>query len=256
MEVEIQQVEWATYLEDLDKHKFQAYAGLGWSADYPDPQDFLDILFHSKSSMNHGAYSNSEVDKILDGKAMQGTCPDIWDGHTFPLEHSENNGEDDPFDYGSGHLSNEGYLKIAKAMWWLLARIAGWDGCEAVYGDLNGDCRVNMNDFNIIASHWFRSDCQEFFACDGADLYRDSNINVLDIASLAKSWLEKTMPCVIEGDINCDSIVNLVDFEIISAKWFNDNCADPNWCDGTDINRDNNVNLLDLKYLSESWLRL
>jgi len=65
IEVEIQQVEWATYLQDLDKQKFQAYAGLGWQADYPDPEDFLDILFYSESDNNHGAYNNSEVDRIL-----------------------------------------------------------------------------------------------------------------------------------------------------------------------------------------------
>jgi oligopeptide transport system substrate-binding protein len=66
VEVEIQQVEWATYLEDLDRQAFQAFAGLGWSADYPDPQDFLDILFHSESSINHGAYSNPQVDSLLE----------------------------------------------------------------------------------------------------------------------------------------------------------------------------------------------
>ncbi len=66
VEVEIQQVEWATYLQDLNQQKFQAYAGLGWQADYPDPQDFLDILFHTESSLNHGEYSNLELDKILE----------------------------------------------------------------------------------------------------------------------------------------------------------------------------------------------
>ncbi len=66
VEVEIQQVEWATYLEDLNDSKFQAYAGLGWQADYPDPQDFLDILFHTDSALNHGAYSNPELDVILE----------------------------------------------------------------------------------------------------------------------------------------------------------------------------------------------
>ena len=66
IEVEIQQVEWATYLQDLDQHKFQAYAGLGWQADYPDPQDFLDILFHTESALNHGQYSNPELDAILE----------------------------------------------------------------------------------------------------------------------------------------------------------------------------------------------
>lgn len=66
VDVEIQQVEWATYLEDLEGQKFQAYAGLGWEADYPDPQDFLDILFHTDSSINHGGYSNSGLDSILE----------------------------------------------------------------------------------------------------------------------------------------------------------------------------------------------
>ncbi len=66
VEVEIQQVEWATYLEDLDAKKFQAYAGLGWEADYPDPQDFLDILFHSESSINHGDFKDAAIDAVLE----------------------------------------------------------------------------------------------------------------------------------------------------------------------------------------------
>ena len=66
IEVEIQQVEWATYLQDLDQQKFQAYGGLGWQADYTDPQDFLDIFFHTESALNHGKYSNPEVDAILE----------------------------------------------------------------------------------------------------------------------------------------------------------------------------------------------
>ena len=66
VEVEIQQVEWATYLQDLDAQKLQVFGGLRWEADYPDPRDFLDILFHSESSINWGAYSNPEVDAILE----------------------------------------------------------------------------------------------------------------------------------------------------------------------------------------------
>jgi len=65
VEVEIQQVEWATYLKDLDEEKFQAFGGLGWEADYPDPQDFLDILFHSESENNHGLYSSQKADTLL-----------------------------------------------------------------------------------------------------------------------------------------------------------------------------------------------
>ena len=74
VEVEIQQVEWATYLHDLNRRKFQGFAGLGWEADYPDPQDFLDILFHTESTLNHGGYSNADVDRLLEEARIE---PDV-----------------------------------------------------------------------------------------------------------------------------------------------------------------------------------
>ena len=39
---------------------------MGWIADYPDPEDFLDLLFHSSSALNHTRYSNPEVDRLLE----------------------------------------------------------------------------------------------------------------------------------------------------------------------------------------------
>jgi ABC-type transport system substrate-binding protein len=38
----------------------------GWVADYPDPENFLDILFHSRSSGNQTKYSNPQVDRLLE----------------------------------------------------------------------------------------------------------------------------------------------------------------------------------------------
>jgi peptide/nickel transport system substrate-binding protein/oligopeptide transport system substrate-binding protein len=37
-----------------------------WYADFPDPDNFLGILFHSKSKYNYTAYHNPEVDRLLD----------------------------------------------------------------------------------------------------------------------------------------------------------------------------------------------
>jgi len=43
----------------------QIFSG-GWCADYPDPENFADVLFHSASSQNNGGYSNPELDKLLE----------------------------------------------------------------------------------------------------------------------------------------------------------------------------------------------
>jgi oligopeptide transport system substrate-binding protein len=42
------------------------FFSMGWIADYPDPEDFLDILFHSESDLNHTRYSNPRVDELLE----------------------------------------------------------------------------------------------------------------------------------------------------------------------------------------------
>ena len=115
-----------------------------------------------------------------------------WDAHTYPLEHPENDGEDDPFGYGSGHLSNEGYLKIGKAMWVLMAKLAGWDGCAAVRGDVTGDCIVDSFDLAAMASAWLAEpnspgwDVHCDIASDGGDGIIDSQ----DFAVFTAQWQE------------------------------------------------------------------
>ncbi len=67
VEITIEQMEWATYLDDLKAHRFQMFGiAAGWIADYPDPQDFLGILFHCQSRDNNTEYCNPEVDRLLE----------------------------------------------------------------------------------------------------------------------------------------------------------------------------------------------
>ncbi len=66
LEIEFLQTEWATFLDDLKRKRFQMFGGMGWIADYPDPENFLDVLFHSESANNHTRYSNPEVDHLLE----------------------------------------------------------------------------------------------------------------------------------------------------------------------------------------------
>lgn len=63
--VQVQQVEFATFLRDLRADRLQMFA-LAWVADYPDPQNMLDLLFHSQSINNETRYSNLEVDRLVE----------------------------------------------------------------------------------------------------------------------------------------------------------------------------------------------
>jgi oligopeptide transport system substrate-binding protein len=46
-------------------HHGQLISG-GWCADYPDPENFADVLFHTGSQQNNGGYSNPALDKLLE----------------------------------------------------------------------------------------------------------------------------------------------------------------------------------------------
>jgi ABC-type transport system substrate-binding protein len=72
VDIAIQQTDWPTFLADIsqEENPYQMYQ-LGWIADYPDPQNFLDILFHTESRQNHTGYSNEELDAILDEAGVE-----------------------------------------------------------------------------------------------------------------------------------------------------------------------------------------
>ncbi len=64
VEVEVRQLEPERFLYYLMEEKDEMF-DMGWIADYPHPQDFLDVLFHSGTENNYGEYSNPEVDALL-----------------------------------------------------------------------------------------------------------------------------------------------------------------------------------------------
>jgi len=71
VEIEIRQLEPEKYADLLMQEKDEMFE-LGWGADYPDPQSFLDMLFHTGVADNFGEYSNPEVDALLDSAAVEG----------------------------------------------------------------------------------------------------------------------------------------------------------------------------------------
>jgi len=71
IEIELKQVTFATYLRETGKPRVAQAAFTGWHQDFPDPSNFMDILFHSRSihpqnSENRSFYRNPKLDDILD----------------------------------------------------------------------------------------------------------------------------------------------------------------------------------------------
>lgn len=69
--VTLRQVAFPIYLQETGRRRTVALFLSGWSADFPDASNFLDILFHSRSihdeaSENRTFYSNPELDALLD----------------------------------------------------------------------------------------------------------------------------------------------------------------------------------------------
>jgi oligopeptide transport system substrate-binding protein len=64
VDIELQAIDSSAFLREQRKGGFQMHSD-GWSADYPDPEDFLGKLFASDSQLNYIKYKNDQVDTLL-----------------------------------------------------------------------------------------------------------------------------------------------------------------------------------------------
>ncbi len=70
IEVKVRQLEPQRFLYHLKQEKDEMF-DMGWIADYPHPQDFLEVLFYSGSDNNYSEYSNPEVDALLERAGVE-----------------------------------------------------------------------------------------------------------------------------------------------------------------------------------------
>jgi oligopeptide transport system substrate-binding protein len=70
VEVKVRQLEVERFIYFLKQEKDELF-DIGWIADYPYPQDFLEILFHSGSENNWSEYQNPEIDNLLDEAGIE-----------------------------------------------------------------------------------------------------------------------------------------------------------------------------------------
>lgn len=70
VDVKVRQLESERFFYSLSEEKDEMF-DLGWIADYPHQQDFLEVLFHGSSDINYGEYRNPEVDTLLDKAGVE-----------------------------------------------------------------------------------------------------------------------------------------------------------------------------------------
>ena len=70
VEVTVRQLEPDWFLYHLKEEKDEMF-DMGWIADYPHPQDFLDVLFHTGAENNFAEYANPAVDAILEKAGIE-----------------------------------------------------------------------------------------------------------------------------------------------------------------------------------------
>ena len=98
--IEIEQEETGIFFRDIKEGNFKV-SSQGWVADYQDPQNFLDLQFHSASPLNDTKYSNADVDQLLEqarsekdpsarlGLYQQAEEIIVQDAPWIPLSHSK-----------------------------------------------------------------------------------------------------------------------------------------------------------------------
>jgi oligopeptide transport system substrate-binding protein len=59
------------YLDELYEGNTGHIFNSGWCADYPDPENFLDVLFHSGSQQNLTGYGDPAVDALLEAARVE-----------------------------------------------------------------------------------------------------------------------------------------------------------------------------------------
>jgi len=101
VKISVRQLEPENFIYNLKQEKDEMFV-MGWIADYPDPHNFLDILFYTGSEVNIFEYSNPGLDALLDQAAIeqdgvvrlsmyqQAEQLVIDDAPCFPLFHGAN----------------------------------------------------------------------------------------------------------------------------------------------------------------------
>jgi len=116
--------------------------------------------------------------------------------------------------------------------------------------DFDNDGDVDFYDYAAFASRWMSADCHYPDWCEGKDLNYSGLVDFMDLSIFTENWLWEKIP----ADIDIDGDVDFVDYAVFANHWMYQNCAEPNWCEGTDFDHSGSVDMLDLATFTEHWL--
>lgn len=69
IKVQLREMEYSALIKAMDNNEIVYFHR--WGADYPDPQNYLSLLLHSKSKQNHTGYNNPEFDKLCEAADIE-----------------------------------------------------------------------------------------------------------------------------------------------------------------------------------------
>lgn len=71
VDIHVENIEPNYYYDAVYSGRHGQLQDYGWCADYPDPENFADVLFHSGAEQNLGHYSNPELDRLLESARVE-----------------------------------------------------------------------------------------------------------------------------------------------------------------------------------------
>jgi len=71
VKIKIENLDFNFYLDQIYSGNHGQIFDGGWCADYPDPENFADVLFYSGSVQNHSGYSNPDLDALLEAARIE-----------------------------------------------------------------------------------------------------------------------------------------------------------------------------------------